>query len=544
MLKKFNKNDVFKCVLFVLGFMVYLFIDLSNNTVLYDRLWTFHMTQKVSMGEIPYSEINIIITPLFYQLGALTFKIFGRADFMIYAIYNGLIGGLLTWLAYKVINEITKKEQLSFFASLFFLNLIATFAETSYNTLLLMFILLAIFLELKKEKAENKNKYNITLGVVLGLCAATKHTVGGIVLLASFVFTILKKYLFKEKCLKEITQKFIGVSIIGGAYLIWLICVGALYDFIDLAILGMFDFAEKNTVGTFFNFISMLNVITIFTAFLISYYIRKKEYLIMGIYAIVTLTFSIPIFNFYHNALTAIIPTIILMCLVIKIFEKSTKNSMLAIMLIYTAVKVIFMIEYSLIPGVNSLVGENGRWLFFENITSAISSVLIVFTVLLILFNRLKIAILVTLSILGTTICTRCYMWEMNVKENNLYYIPEYSVIGMKNEEMKDILEVKEYILEKEKEGYNVLILDIIASKYMIPMHRNNYKFDLMLNGNLGHNGEERLKEEIKSTKNLLILRQKPEIETIDIQQPEGIDKFIEENYKKIGEINNLEVFN
>lgn len=277
MFSKINKNDVFKCSLFVLGFMLFLFIELSNNMLGYDKTWTFHMTQKIAMGEIPYSEINIIITPFFYQLGALIFNLLGRADYVSYAIYTALIGGTLTLLAYFIINEITKKEKLSFFATLSFLNILVTFTEPSYNTLLLVFIMLAIYLELRKEKKQNKTKYNVAIGVVLGLCAATKHTVGGIVLLTSIAISILKKYVVKEKCLREIIQKIVGIALVGIVYLIWLISVGALDEFIDLTILGMFDFAEKNTFGTFFNLISFINIVTIFSIFLLCYYIKETE---------------------------------------------------------------------------------------------------------------------------------------------------------------------------------------------------------------------------------------------------------------------------
>ena len=59
MLKKINKNEIFQSLIFVIGFMVFLFYNLATNNLSYDRMWTFHMTQKIAMGEIPYSEINI-----------------------------------------------------------------------------------------------------------------------------------------------------------------------------------------------------------------------------------------------------------------------------------------------------------------------------------------------------------------------------------------------------------------------------------------------------------------------------------------------------
>lgn len=230
------------------------------------------------------------------------------------------------------------------------------------------------------------------------------------------------------------------------------------------------------------------------------------------------------------------------MCIVIKVFEKSDKNAMIFIIFAYALVKIVYLVEYSV--STPDILIQNTKWVAFENNINAIISTITICMVISILLNKPKLAMLLMVGSFGITSVTRAYIWESNVKENNLYYIPEYSVIGAENNELKDILEVNKYILDKEKEGYEVKILDIVASKYMIPLHRNNYKFDLMLNGNLGYNGEERLIEEIKSIENLIILRQKPEIETIKIQQPEEIDKFIEENYEKIGEINNLEVYN
>lgn len=254
------------------------------------------------------------------------------------------------------------------------------------------------------------------------------------------------------------------------------------------------------------------------------------------------MTYAIPIFNFFHISITAIIPLIILMCFVIKIFEKSHKNTMLFIMLSFTMIKIVFSILFSRSHQI--LSNEMSRWSSVDLLENGVVALLIVITVILILFDKYRTAIASILLMLLLSVIVDFYIWQTNIAENSMHYIPEYSCIGIENEEMTDVLKVNEYILQKEKEGYNVYILDIIASKYMIPLHRNNYKFDLMLNGNLGYSGEEKLIEEIKSIENLLILRQKPEIETIDIQQPKEIDKFIEENYEKIGEINNLEIYN
>ncbi|MBO5178755.1 MAG: glycosyltransferase family 39 protein [Clostridia bacterium] len=286
MLKKINKNEIFVSLIFIIGFSIFLFWNLSNNIVAYDRMWTFHMTQKIAMGELPYSEINIIITPFFYQLGAVLFNLFGRADFVAYSVYAGIIGGFLSLISYKLIEEVTQKESMSFFASLFCIFILSTFAETNYNTLLLFFILWAMYLEIKKEKSDRKQIYNILLGIALGLCAATKHTVGGVVLITSIIISLLKKCILKENVLKEIAYKILGVCVVGIPYLVWLIFNGILDEFLDLAIFGMLDFAEKNTSGSFFNCVFFVNIVVIYSTFLIFNYFKEngeknKSWLIM-----------------------------------------------------------------------------------------------------------------------------------------------------------------------------------------------------------------------------------------------------------------------
>ena len=89
-----------------------------------------------------------------------------------------------------------------------------------------------------------------------------------------------------RKVLKEIGYKLLGVFTVGIPYLIWLVTAGILDDFLDLAILGMFDFAEKNTSGSFANCVFFVNIVVIYATFLIFKYCkengeRNKNWLIM-----------------------------------------------------------------------------------------------------------------------------------------------------------------------------------------------------------------------------------------------------------------------
>ena len=550
MFKKITKEGLFECLVFVLAFLLYTTYNLANNDLGYDRIWTFHMTQKIAMGEIPYSEINIIITPLFYQLGALLFNITGQANLAMYSVYGGLICGFVILMTYKLIKEFSSNSNISFFASCIISKFLCILCETNYNSLLLGLILTVVYLELQREKKKEKStKYNIIIGFVLGLGAAVKHNVGGVIIIASLILPIIKKCVYKEKnvSFKEIGYKLIGICVIGLIYLIWLISVGALESFIDFALLGMFDFAEKNSIGGYTNLLTLLSAAIIYTTFLLDSTLKNKEneknniWLIMGVYALAGVTYIIPLCNPWHSILGSMLSIILLFCFCTKGCSKNNRKAMLCIMVAFWLVNV--MINFT-IGEIDEEITEVTRWDRFYEIYSVFNFIAISLIIGMIIFNKLKIGgIIAFLVMILAPIATNTYVWRTNVKENDMYYISEYSCIGLSNEEMKDILEVNDYILKKENEGYKVLIMDIEASRYMVPLHKNNYKYDLMLNGNLGFKGEKRLIEETKQIEKLIVLRQKPEVETIPIQQPEKIDEFIEDYYVRIGEINDLEIY-
>ena len=73
----------------------------------------------------------------------------------------------------------------------------------------------------------------------------------------------------------------------------------------------------------------------------------------------------------------------------------------------------------------------------------------------------------------------------------------------------------------------------------MAPMNRNNNKYDLLFNGNLGYNGKNKILEEIKGFKNTLLLKNKEDF----WQEPKEIKDYVLENYELIDEIENLNVY-
>ena len=109
----------------------------------------------------------------------------------------------------------------------------------------------------------------------------------------------------------------------------------------------------------------------------------------------------------------------------------------------------------------------------------------------------------------------------------------------IEDEKYKDIKNVTDYI---EKSNKKIIILSERAGLYMIPLKRNNGKFDLPLLGNLGKNGEEGLIDEIKKLENTQILLYKGKGDISD-QESEKAINYIKNNWEKIDSIGEFEVY-
>ncbi len=315
-----------------------------------------------------------------------------------------------------------------------------------------------------------------------GLAAACKHTIGGIAIICVLIYDILRKFYYKENVkFSDIFRKICGIFIVGILYMIWLIKNGALNDFIDLCIGGMFDFGKKNLNGSFWVSYTIIPVALIFISFIFSRknnLIDKKIPLFLT-YSIPCLFIIFPLANVYHTVLVVL--------------------------------GVMPLIAYWL-----NLIVEK----YLDDSCKAISIPLFIMFIL-ISFSYI-IQGIITLS---------------TIKTNNDIY--EYQYIFFNDERVEKIKKIDEYILQKESEGYNVYILSSDAGLYMIPLGRNNNKLDLIFKGNLGYKGEERLIEDLKKIEKPLFLKS----EEMFWQESEMVDNFVKENYKVVDEIYHYKVY-
>ena len=104
------------------------------------------------------------------------------------------------------------------------------------------------------------------------------------------------------------------------------------------------------------------------------------------------------------------------------------------------------------------------------------------------------------------------------------------------------IQEIGNFILEQNKNGKDVYILDATAALYMIPIDKYNKDYDMFNKGNFGAKGEEGQIEKLKNTNNTLALIMN-ENYIRNWQNPEKVRNYIIENWTKIGEIRNFDIY-
>ena len=74
----------------------------------------------------------------------------------------------------------------------------------------------------------------------------------------------------------------------------------------------------------------------------------------------------------------------------------------------------------------------------------------------------------------------------------------------------------------------------------MIPINKYNKDYDMFLIGNLGLNATNRILKDLDSKNNTEILLFKG---NLNWQTPVDIVKYIQENYNKVGEIGNFDIY-
>ncbi len=273
-----NKKKVFSNILkYSFLFLLFLFgLIVSYNMFFGDSIANLGFSYAITKGEVPYNDFNLVIplfSPFLYAIPLFFFH-----NSLVFYATQAL---LLTILFYLLEKKLKHKVYIFFLIVSFCFPLsLVTGLFPGYNFLLFFLIVLLGYLE--------KCKINdIVIGIILGLCILTKHTIG--------VFLILPSIIFYYKNLKKLLLRFVGLLIPCFVFLIYLIITKSFWNFMNLCVFGLFDFASKNSTNN--------NIFLIVVAFLCLIYFlvvlfKKRD--IDYFYLFLTILFIFPLFDDYH----------------------------------------------------------------------------------------------------------------------------------------------------------------------------------------------------------------------------------------------------
>lgn len=513
----------------------------NSSTLNYDIIWLFHTSQKVSNGYTMYTEINTVLTPIFFWIGALFIKIFGNKILSMY-ILSGIVGGTIIATLYNILKIVSKKENniLFLICTIFALKFIYVLGLPNYNTLAIMWWLFAVFLELKNTEIENDNakrKNNVLIGILIGLIIFTKQNIGIFATISVLGCSIIKKLLGKEeKCVKEIMLKSIGIGTVVLGMLAYFVLSNSLNSFIDYCIGGILEFENKN-ISFKLPLVYIGVIFLVFCGFAKSIRSKDKRMSILTITQIFLIPIIYPISNSYHILLSMIMLLPLLLKLVDDIKDKRVSE--------------LFIITFLFVITFVPLSNMNREYSVFEKIFMGTSMVggeiitiaMFVAFILLIsinIFNKENLSKYICGGSLAFVVFFNTIINVMAYKDlelpKNLYV---YDGILYNKEVIKYIDDVVNYIEERRKNGEKVLVVSADASYYTSALQQNNYVYDFPLYGSLGFEGEERLIDNLPNGEDIVILKNK----YMMYQESEKLDKYIRKNYKKVGEINGLEIF-
>lgn len=442
-MEKLKKYD--NIVIWISGIIFAAIVIFQVEIYTSDELWNFQNVYKMVNGYPIYQEANVIITPIFFWIGEILFKIFGT-NYFIYRLYDAIIYATMILIIYNILKQVKIEKKKAFLYTLIIQYFIYTIVigGANYNTLALTLVLLGIYISLKYK---NSSKQFVLLnGIIMYLIIFTKQNIGIYYIIGSFILQFLANCK-KNKWIKNIVKQIAVTSILSVITMLYLAYMGVLADFINYAFLGIKEFGSNNIAIEAMSIVYfMVAIVTIICGIFVYRKIADQEqkqnirvFLTIGI-AMILIVY--PIVNAFHIML-AILPTAVLLMYLADMVLKEFLNAKIVNTFIYVMVIVFVLIA-------------------------------------------IKAGIVI-------------------IKNNPFlvdYQNPYYGVF-IKQETKKQIEVVNQYIKENQNK---VIIFSKEAALYNIPEKRNNGAMDLPFLGNLGFAGEDGMLEQVKAKSGYKIL--------------------------------------
>lgn len=502
-----NKNILLILFIFLAIFSIIIVKPISNL----DEIWNYNTARAISEGLIPYKDISMITTPMLPMFTAVFLKLFAN-EIIVSRALSAICWTGIIFTVYKILFILIKEENFSVICTSLIAILCRGIFCIDYNVLILLLALIILYQELKD--INNKNilntniKKNLFLGILAGIAICTKQSIG-ITLAGIFVIYKLAFLQDKKQFIEYIKIALIrtaGIMLPVAVVIVYLIANGALLEFINYALLGISNFSNKipytellqndkieiQVLSVLMPISIIIMLITIISDKIVSKKSNKiSEIFTMLIYSISIIIVMYPISDEIHFLIGALI-SILGLIYSIGILLKN----------IYK--KITWQKKYKIYKIASSII-----WIFL-------------FTIILI------------------HITNNYYKYIKVDKNKEIEHLKYIEIPENLSERIKII---DNYILEKEKEGKKVYILDAESAIYMLPINKYNKDYDMFLKGNIGHLGEEGQIEKIKQRKeNEIYLIRRRNLEA-NWQTPINVINYIRENLELVGAVNMYEIY-
>ena len=455
-----------------------------------DELWNFQNIYKMFNDLTIYNDSNVIITPLFFYIGHVFFKIFS-ANIVVFRIYNLIIYFLLFYMMYKILKNLNVCKNLNLlyviFAFLLMFQVIP--AGANYNTLAILFSLIGLNLY-----ASKKNN-NILQGIIAFLVFFTKQNIGIFYILSVLIYELYVDKLSKKYIFNQLKKLFIFL-ILTCILLIKLYFDNNLFGFLNYCFGGLLEFGKSN-IALYTSFYYLLILIATFVLYIIIMYFRnilfknlKKEFFenltLLFIFALTHTLIIYPIINSAHIIFAFAFHLLFIIYLFDSLIFKD----------FFSCIKYKIIINYF--------------------------SITILFIIILIVLSDFLVNHKIS---------------EFYINSNSPFYLS-----FIEKEYIKKMHTMEDYIKEKNSRGIDVIIISYDSAFPMIELKQNHEVYDLLFNGNLGYNGKEQIKEDILNRENTEFLVVTDKKDLFD-QEPPEIREFIIDNLNFKGKICNYSVY-
>lgn len=235
--------------------------------------------------------------------------------------------------------------------------------------------------------------------------------------------------------------------------------------------------------------------------------------------------------------LSILVPAMIITMFIIVARKKLENNECKNIFILFAYSVATFIVVYPISDSIHFLIGSFCTligigyfgWLFFKNNQFSKGQLFLLKCVQCLFF--LIALIIISYSVVALTSYIKTCTEYKNLK--HFKYIPALS---------ENVQIIDDYIIEQNKQGKGVYILDATAALYMIPLDKYNKDYDMFNMGNIGPRGEEGQIDKLGSIENTILLIMNDKYKR-NWQNPERVRRYIMESWVKTGEIQNFDIY-